>query len=408
MCTKHAAHVAITGSGMVMLLNQLRMLPPSNYLLMDHTRFVPLGATPTPDAAAAMAAQLVAASTLPRWMEADKGAIAKALVQQLSPAESDGLASPRPALMTTVLHILDHNARSPTASGGKTAAELLLDATADALEKLRSESDEDFNKAARHLTPLVRKLLFALAGGDSTPLREVLEKPGSSKAVMRFLQQLCEPVPATAAGTAVLQLLPPYGAFSRLCFDAEGGIVEHWNAEHHELGSVLRRRLQFFADTYRDDCRTQLQHERVFPQLLRPISTAVLKSLAANGIGLGEPLQAKTAASCAADVYKIPELRKLLHDCANSDSLPTHIDKLRRHDRGYDSSIGFHFLRWVRNVDSHKGNVLPAAARLQNMGLPVPVVRDAVGAAVEVLKREGHPRIAFGADSVPVLKKLLE
>jgi hypothetical protein len=225
---------------------------------------------------------------------------------------------------------------------------------------------------------------------------------------MRFLQQLCEPVPgaAAAAGStppAVLQLLPRYGAFSRQCLDAEVKIVEHWNAdsEHHELGCVLRRRLQFFADAYAEDARMQ---QRVFDQLLQPISTTVLESLAANGVGLGEPLQAKTAVSCAADVDKVPALKQLLHDSANSRLLQQHADKLRRIGLRYDSAIGFHVLRWLHNVDSHGGAVLPSAARLQAMGLRVPVVRDAVGAAVAVMQKTGHAHIVLNADLVPSLK----
>jgi len=281
------------------------------------------------------------------------------------------------------------------------------------LNKLRHESDADFHKAALQLDPLARKALFALAAGDSAPLREVLEH-SSGATVMRFLRQLCEPEPAAAAATApdgstqpaALQLLPPYGAFSRLCLDAEGKMVEHWNAKQHELGSVVRRQLQFFADTYAQDAELlNSGQQRVLgrDQLLQPISTAVLESLAANGVGLGKPLQAKAAVSCAANVDKVPALKQLLHDCANSKPLQEHDSELKRNDRRYDRVVGFHVLRWLRNVDSH-GSCLSSAARLQAMGLRVPVIRDAVGAAVAVLQTAGHARIALSADLVPFLK----
>ena len=85
----------------------------------------------------------------------------------------------------------------------------------------------------------------------------------------------------------------------------------------------------------------------------------------------------------------MPVLLALLQDSANSALAVEHARKLSDCDRrvlpGYSLSIGFHVLRWARNVASHHSW---AANVLAKKGLPVSVVDAAARAAATAVCAE--------------------
>ena len=88
------------------------------------------------------------------------------------------------------------------------------------------------------------------------------------------------------------------------------------------------------------------------------------------------------AARSAADVSLVPAIDALLKHKANSALAEEHERKLQETNRGYSDAIGFHVLRWARNLASHHQW---AADPLITLGLPVQVVDAAARAAATAL-----------------------
>ena len=371
-------HVAWTGSAMVTFLNHARMVPTNGFMLMAHMRFVQLGGTPSPSAAHAMAVALGQAYVVYQlWPErVQKLANSGAMVTKLDSPATGGMLSARPALVAHVLGLMD------TASTG--SAETMADAAVrKATEKLRAESRGDFTAALDHLemSPEIKQGLFELARGNRQRLDDLQLGPMATK----MLLQLCEaPLPGSKHASTIL---PPYASFVKECLNEDGDVIVRWAGKRSELGDKLRGTLIFLSEAYKRRHFTDV--------LLRRISAAVVESLRANGIGVKDPNTHVLSAMCnATDISKVPVLAALLQDPSNSELADAHAHKLN--DSLYSLVIGFHVLRWARNVASHRSG---AGDVLAKKGLPVFVLDAAArAAAAAVCSGPEHKGFAFQMD----------
>jgi hypothetical protein len=363
-------HVVWTGSAVVTFLNQIRMIPVNGFMLMSHVHFVRLGGTPSISAATAMALALgqayAAAKAWPEPVQrlVDSGAI----VQKLDSTVSRGFLSARPALVSHVFGQMGA-ARITAASADK-----VVDAAiAEVRAKLVVESRSDFTAALRHLelSPEIKQGLYELGHGN----RQTLDDLQLGHTATKMLLLLCEE-PAVG-GKGQPALLPPYSSFIKECLNKDGDVIVRWSGNKDELGEKLRGILNFHSETY--------AHQDFNNVHLARISAAVVESLLANGIGVkGSSTGRLRSVGCAGDIAEVPVLLALLQDSANSMLALEHVRKLDDAQRlpSYNAAVGFHVLRWARNVASHHQW---AASVLATQGLSVPVLDAAARAGASAV-----------------------
>ena len=354
--------VAWAGSAMVTFLNHARMIPTNGFMLMARMRFVQLGGTPSASAASAMASTLGHAyADAMAWPAPVRQLVeAGTIVQKLDSTASGGLLSARPALVSHVLGLLRCTGSIDT----------MVDvAVRDAVYKLREESRNDFTIALGHLevSPRIARGLFGLARGNCRSLDDLELGLTATKMV----SLLCEE--PSVGGTDHPKLLPPYASFVNEYLNEDGDAIVRWAGRENELGDKLRGSLNFFSETYADQHFASVH--------LSKISTAVVESLRSNGIGVKNLANGRVRAlRGASEISEVPVLFALLHDSANSRLAVEHARKLADVQvlHSYSLAIGFHVLRWARNVASHHRW---AADVLTKKGMSVAVLDAAARAA---------------------------
>lgn len=392
--------MAITGSSMVALLNQIRAAPMRGFAFIAALDYVQLGATPSDSAATAMAAELLEAWKQPTSRAApalEPGSI----VAQLSASASGGVTSTRPALLAELI------ANTRRGAMAQAIAE-------DLRSKLLGETMFDMCMALGHLADNLdlKKALYALAAGNARAYNQQSLGPFSR----RFLEYLCEPArpslqPVLTAESNPQQtlpvLLPPYATCIKLCLSADGSMLRHW-ANPAELASRLRDTLVFFGESY--------AKRKLHRQHLEGISKAVLECLADNNIGLPEPATGSTPAkalppaSAAADIDSIPVLHALLRHEANSDLAAAHDSFLANGGEAlarYNSKLGFQVLRWIRNIIAYSSQ---PATTLADAGLPAALLDSILLAATKALYGTAvqHANtFVRGPDGIPIARKVL-
>ena len=244
------ARIGITGSRMVTLLNQIRMTRPSGFDFMAAARFVQLGGTPSPAAADAMAAYIVAdyaeRGAWPREMRAV--VTSAALLAKLASARD--FVSARPALVAHFVDLIgDAQTRRP---------HQLVDAAMEALVgKLIAESRVDFLIALQHVDGKIMEALHALAAGKpDDPFNSLHDGPFNllhveTYKLERFVELLCEPAATGTRAARPLRLLPPYAMLTKECVSADGQLLLRLGSTKEELGEPLRQHLIFFHESYR-------------------------------------------------------------------------------------------------------------------------------------------------------------
>lgn len=384
--------VVYTGSVMATFLTK------NSYMLLAHARFVQLGGTLSASAASVMAVELgqACAIYLPERIRQflDSGAI----VTKLDSAARGEMLNPRPAMVAHALGLMG-NAHAGSVD------EMVAAAVESAVFRMRTKSRGDFSTALVYLetSPEIKQGLFELAHGncrrlDDLSLKDVLPK---------MLSQLCEAI--SVDGIRQFTLIPPYASLIKECLNENGDVIVRWSRLgcEDELGEKLRGILNFFSEAYA---------LRYFSgaQLAR-ISEVVIESLRTNGIGVAIPNTGiVSAVRSASDVVKVPVLLSLLQNSANSTLAVEHTSMLsdRRVLLSYNASIGFHILRWARNVASYHSwaarvlatnglsvSVLDAAARAAAAAVCTGDVRDqAASGSVFQLDKRGIPYRTPSAD----------
>lgn len=97
------ARIAVTGSGLVALLNSVRTIRGNGFALWDAVSFLGLGSEPSEIVAQEMSRRIHAAYSA-SWSDEAKQVISPAaVVAELSPGKHNQLTSPRPALIAYTL-----------------------------------------------------------------------------------------------------------------------------------------------------------------------------------------------------------------------------------------------------------------------------------------------------------------
>ena len=380
LCSNYARVVA-TGSGMVALLNAIRIQPPNGFALWTAASHVALGKTPSTAAALAMAERIVAAYSV-RWPDAAKQLItAKRLVDELALSSHNEFTTPRPALVAYLVGLMgDSKEGSPDV--------VLTRAVSAMLRKLVDESNRDTATALTRVVRSDRTKLYMLAAGGQPSLANTFGADSSLTELVELLSEL----PATGTDRG-LRLLPPYGALIRSWVTPAGELSIALESNGFDLHADVRKNLKFFADPPRD-CIGETEKAN--------ISRGVMKALVDNGIGVTVNNRIQIPQT-PEDVQKVPVIAALLkalndhqrqtkspyQDSPSYEALKKIIgSRDDRKRKTFMATLGYQFLKWVRHVESHVWFDTP---ELVSSGLSPAVVMLVVREAVQALQA-AHPR----------------
>ena len=389
---KSIACIVATGSGMFSLLSAFCHARPNNFVLWDavERNHVSVGRVPSPRTARSMAQRIVAAYA-PGWPATVRaGVTAQAIVDELAPGKHGNFTSPRPALVAYVVSNMPFDAAD--------AATALAAAVQSALRKL---DDESLLDTAAGLTTLSRSEVRSLrAVAVTTTLPAVLAAAASHSSASpaasgrtafeaTFVPRLCDD-----RGS----LLPPYGA-----------LVSSWTLPDGSLAvAVNGRDIVLAADvdqilTFLDQHRHATHAKSVAPASRTAISTAVLTSLAGNGVGV--PLAAP------AHVYRPPTTHA--EALAAVPTLAAVLDELNNEQRACDgrdspaythakgpaanaAHLGWDVVVWLRHLEAHV--FFGASSRGRTTALTASVAAAAVREAAKALVA-GQPAATFAIDA---------
>ena len=217
------ARLAITGSGMIALLNTLRTVAPNGYTLWGAMARVHLGATPPPPSAAAMAADIISfRRAAAKWPQEVAELVTPEHVLQLltAGAGASHLTAPRPALVAYMADLMGKADVGTAQAVAETAFKELQD-------KLSEEAKVDAAVALADLTERQRAQIFFLATGgmQRSKLAAALDLAQESK-FMDLLNTVCQP--SSSSNDDSMQLLPPYPALFSAILDPGGKLLVEW------------------------------------------------------------------------------------------------------------------------------------------------------------------------------------
>ena len=364
------SRIVVTGSGMFSLLSAIRHARVNGFALWDATRHVSLGRTPPAAAALAMASRIVDARSVNWPAGVRAAATAPRIVHELA---TDGpfrdYTSPRPALVAYTVGLVQ-------VQHSGSAVDPLKNAMAFVMLKLETESNRDTATALTLLQRYEVRQLHAIAAA-STPQR--LQETLSSVTVP--LNTLL-PYLSEDSGT----LLPPYGA-----------LIKDWTTSDGELAvTILPDVLALSHVTCAnlvtlENHRAPLHGKRILVSSMLAISTAVLASLADNGIGVALPPPARGVrppTSHQEALAHVPVISAVLAELnmesqRNKGKECSSLSHARKATAADASRLGWDFLMWLRHLQAHVWFGATSLGRTTE--LTPGVAAAAVRAAVEAL-----------------------
>ena len=378
--TSSIARVAVTGSGMVNLLNEMRVFPPNGFALWDAATPVCLGQVSGGAATREMASSLLRTCSTNRWPQplldfvtVDRVVNALDTGDAGVPASfpAHGVTSRRPALIAYLLRLMGDGQVGDAATVYTRAWDAMV-------RKLWTEMAPDVVSMLCTTGVVSRRILYALVVKRTIPLAA---DAGVVQTQMQLLRMVAEADDALVPA-AIPTLQPPYASLFPAWLSETGELLV--KLDHGTLGysSELSSRLVFFAE------RRDLPGD-----LCSSASLAVLGSLCANGIGVvdaASPSGYRPPTSYS-EVLSVPALAAVLGsldmawqathgECTISPSTRA----LRRD--GLGDSFGLTVLLWLRHVEAH---VFTSNQAIAAHGLTPAVVHSAARAAVEVLLANG-------------------
>lgn len=419
------SRIAITGSGMIALLNYLRNIKPNGYTLWGSMARVHLGATPNPEAATAMAKAIIGFRNTswgeeararitpevvlrklglavgPQAASADPAAVDKEaadddsvlLSSPFNGTTSQLLTAPRPALVAYLADLVG-------TADVHSAATIEDAAMKELLTKIREEVQADAAIALADLMPWQRQLIYSIATGtaDRRAVAEALDDAQQSR-FMDLLDTLCEP----SGADGMLQLLPPYGVLFSSILNAEGSLLVEWSGQAWKLDPLLQDRLRFFGEQHFDRV--------LMPQASLLVSKAALEVLESNHIG-------HEATGSLAEWAKVPAVRAILDVLKKqaakhpTKKLSPSVVEFEKHLAGEASSspvantaaskylalMGLNIICWVRHVEAH---AYISKSSIVNAGLRISLIDVMMDAAVSAWRKAGGFVSSSGVPDVP-------
>jgi hypothetical protein len=397
------SRIAITGSGMVALLNTLCRIAPNGYTLWGAMARVHLGATPPRPSAAAIAADIISFRRHSRkWPKDVADLITPEYVLQLlgTGADASRITAPRPALVAYMADLMGKADVGAAPVVAETAFKELQD-------KLSEEAKVDAAVALADLTERQRAQIYFLATGgmQRSKLAAALDLAQESK-FMDLLNTVCQP--SSGSGDDSLQLLPPYPALFSAILDPGGKLLVEWLGKQWRLHELLSNRLKFFGE----------HSEEIMKRCGPAVSAAVLDTLAANGIGVPVPsgsepsfrapatfdeLEQLPAVTAIFNILNTQEATKKQRDEALSKSVRKFQDLAGRQAGDADAAeflanAGVHILLWLRHIEAHA--YIPKTT-LVDSGLRVGLVDRVVDVAVRTWEASGNA-VKHGLPLLPI------
>jgi hypothetical protein len=277
------SRIAITGSGMISLLNTLRKAAPNGYTMWGVMARVHLGATPPPASVSAIAKAIIG-SRAAKWPQAVAELVTPDyVVQLLTPApDTARLTAPRPALVAYMADMMG-------AAGVGSAHSVAAAAIRELQSKLMEETRMDSAVALAGLTLPQRIMIYSLAAGTMERSAILVATKGHDYKFVELLDTLCQP--PSSNGDGCVHLLAPYSALFGAILDENGTVLEEWIGKEWLPSELVRDRLKFFGE-----------HTAKIMELAGgPISIAVMNRLAANRVGT-------LSSGGAAQVFRPPHL----------------------------------------------------------------------------------------------------
>ena len=377
-----------TGSGMVTLLTALRSAPVNSFAIWNAIAHVRVGREPTAAAALVMASRIVAAYST-RWPAAVSAAVTSHRIVDFLAARgsAEPLTSARPALVAFLAASMgDARDGSPDA--------VFKDAVGTVFAKLEHESVRDAASALAHARPALRRYLRALATGQSAQSeRDALAASREGQLALDFAELLCEEDAEPA------RLLPPYGALIRAMITRSGALAVSVEGDRLDLPADTRRNLVFLHEMY----------TAMSASTRKIVSTHVMASLAANGVGFPDSAGLVCAPSTFSEMRRSPALAGLLialdkqaiEDRGKSGSRSSQtlaiLEKGERTPHAPAAHLGILVLGWVRHSESHVHFPMREVLRA---GLTAAVAQEATSAAVDALVSAQGADFGLGDDGV--------
>ena len=414
------ARIAVTGSGLVALLNSFRTARVNGFALWDAVTYVGLGSAPSLPASTAMAARLLAQYAV-AWPQAVRDAVApQVLVNALVPSAHGGLTSARPALMAYALGCMG------SASTG-TAAVVLGNAQATVVHKLKEESLRDTLSALVSMSHVERRAIRDVAAGLYTCDELMAIRMGQGAVhftekghafdeglvVSKLSQKLAALIGClrekslSEEGSSVVRLQPPYAVLLEGWVRRNGALAVSVDTHSNlvliaeERAAVASARLWAKATTafwtsmlgngigFRDvsvtasgkikiDLRAPASPEE-FDKV--PALARLNDMLSAKFLAAVEQKQRQEAGKAKQErIPPMPSLYKLLHGAVAAD-----VDSPVQ-GMSFQERLGMELILALRHFRAHIWGDTPGLVR---DGLTAAVVAEAVDAVVAVLDGNG-------------------
>jgi hypothetical protein len=274
---------------MVTLLNQLRRTRRNAFMLWDVSEFVRLDATPSKQAASAMAACIVSKrADLKKWPAGAREHITgDRVLEALGQPSASRYVNCRPAIIAQVAIAIG-------AAQTGTPADVLQQAVDDVIRELREDSLMDMMIALQqvHSSPEIKRALYQVAYARQ---KVAYTGPADLIRLESFVRQMSE-----QAGSG-FRLLPPYDLVCLELLNEQGDLLVQYVDNSARFSNSLCEQLAFV-------------HEHLSsytPSQREIISNAVLAALASVGCGLKRSDGSFLAISLVQDIVNVPQLHKL-------------------------------------------------------------------------------------------------
>lgn len=368
-CAGHAK-VGVTGRGMFSLMDAVRNHYVNGFSLWTSSKRISVGssynvATATAIAKALKAVHAPALPVTPAQLVHDVGLDGRA----------PGLTSARPALMAYLLQASNaHLLQKPAA-----AYDL---GWADVVGKLNFESTRDTARGLIYMVREARDFLLQLAERPVATL-----DPDSASAADLGLHDFVNALSEQSGGTGKTQSLQaPYPALLKAWILPGGDLAIDLQDNHVVLPIRSLRILQYLAD----------QRREINALVKADISTAVLTTLASNGVGVrsldkdGKPcIRPPQSLEEIASIDAFQGLVRTLHKQGPSHSENALLQAVNAGNAQYLAEFGFTLLIGIRHWGSHYS--VPSSSRLfTTAGLTHRVIESALRAAVECLGKHKY------------------
>ncbi len=375
--------IAITGSGMITLLNYIRVWPTNGFRFLDAARIISLGETPSDEISARMADQIVTAYRSICFEESVRDSVTSELILQHIDTHSRFLTR-RPAVVAFTCQLMGD-------AGTGTIDEVIRLAAKAMASKIEIESEVDIACVlCTFADRLDIKLAFlAYANGNTAAFDYLKEARDCDELFPKLLLPLCDPVSR--------QFLPPYAHLFNKLIDSFGNILSPRFPLPFDFSYGLRESFTFYFQNFKN-----LSADLV---LCQHISTAVFDFLYSRDIGEIDPATGeliRKISNCH-HARNCPQIWNLISNNQATSAIFAQFQKAFSNPAqhaDYDCKFGLVLLTAIRCTAYH---VQFAGTVLDGFGWPIGLLESLFQTANEALVQHS-PSFVLGSAGAPIPK----